>query len=138
MRIRKMGQAGRASGGSALIALAVVLGLLFGWHMWATVSVEERAREFVAEKLPGIEIASVSVQRITNIVSVSVRTRTQARSNDPLSVFGEALTSALGTAFASAFEPALEREVNLRAREQLDLYAMLLPYRIRVKHGDSS
>lgn len=38
----------------------------------------------------------------------------------------------LGGAIAEALEPSFEREFSLRAREGYDLYAMLLPYRVRV------
>ncbi|MGH7899155.1 MAG: hypothetical protein ACREQQ_14460, partial [Candidatus Binatia bacterium] len=134
-----MSQARSASGAisvrTAGIVFAVVLVTVFGWHLAATRSIDDAARDFVTGKLPGVKEADVEVDPVTNVVSVRLATGARTSGEDPLSALGQALSSALGTAIASAFEPALERELNLRARERLDLYAMVLPYRVRIVEG---
>lgn len=123
---------GKASARAVAIVFAAVATALFGWHLYGTRSIGETAREFIQAKLGGVKEPVVSVDPVTNVVSVTLERTSKPKQDDPLSALGQALSSALGTAIASAFEPALERELNLRAREQFDLYAMLLGYRVRI------
>lgn len=131
-----MSEAKFASGKTSVRAVAIVLvgvaAAVFGWHLHGSRSIGEAAGVFIQTKLPGVKEPVVSVDPVTNVVSVTLDRTPKPRQDDPLSALGQALSSALGTAIASAFEPALERELNLRAREQFDLYAMLLGYRVRI------
>ena len=83
----------------------------------------------------------VSVQPLTNVVTVKMAGPRQAADEnrqDPFSALGAAIGSALGGAVVKAMEPAIERDLNTRARELFDLYAMLLAYRVKVELADTS
>ncbi|MGH7860298.1 MAG: hypothetical protein ACREQY_23460 [Candidatus Binatia bacterium] len=131
-----MSEARFASGKVSVRAMAIVAAAIaaavFGWHVQRSRSIGEAAAVFIQTKLPGVKDPVVSVDPVTNVVSVTLERTPKRGEDDPLSALGHALSSALGTAIASAFEPALERELNLQAREQFDLYAMLLGYRVRI------
>ncbi len=73
------------------------------------------------------------VNPVTNIVEVPILSASSKGNLDnPFVGLANALGSMLGGAIVKALEPSFERELNLLARERYDVYAMLLPYRVRV------
>ena len=51
---------------------------------------------------------------------------------NPWASIGDQLGSALGAGLLKLIEPLAERELNAKARENLDLYAVLVPYGLRI------
>ena len=126
-------QRGAAGIRAIVIVVVAILAVTFGWHLLAARDIDATTQEFVTKRFKGMESPEVSVDPVTNVVTVTYRVKANAETPQGLfSALGEALSSALGTAVASMLEPTLERELNLRAREDLDLYAMVLPYRVRI------
>ena len=80
---------------------------------------------------------AITVNPVTDVVTVPIAAgREKAKSDNPFEALGSALGSMLGGALAKALEPSFERELNLRAREGYDVYAILLPYRVRIVTGE--
>jgi hypothetical protein len=123
--------AARQRGNATIILLGLLLlvGLLAGWHLRLVSAVNERVRSLqdAGNRLGGQ--LEISVNAPTNLVSVTVFTGAGATEDDAL----EGLGSALRQAVVQTLGPSIiERELNTRAREQYDFYAMLIPYRVRI------
>ena len=117
----------------ALVILGVVACLVFGWHLYGVAEARRQAEELRAKNAAGAHGDPVTVNPVTNIVTVPIRgVAEKPKSDNPFEALGSALGNMLGGALAKALEPSFERELNIRARESYDLYAIILPYRVRV------
>ena len=117
----------------ALVVLGVVASMVFGWHLYGVADARRQAEDLRAKNAAGAHGDPVTVNPVTNIVTVPIRgVAERPKSDNPFEALGSALGSMLGGALAKALEPSFERELNIRARESYDLYAILLPYRVRV------
>jgi hypothetical protein len=132
------GERGAAS--TALVkAIALVLVAVLGWHLYASRVVRREVQTRLGKD--SAQNVEVSVQPVTNVVTVKMagpRQTAEANRQDPFSALGAAIGSALGGAVVKAMEPAIERDLNTRARELFDVYAMLLAYRVKVVLADAS
>ena len=77
------------------------------------------------------------VNPLTDVVTIPIMPPVPGKGDNPLEAFGKALGAAVGGALGKALEPTFERDLNLRARELYDVYAMILPYRVRVPEPPS-
>ena len=131
-----------AASGTVLKLVALVLIAIFGWHFYAARVVRKEVEARIERDSPGRGgVAEVSIQPLTNIATIRLASPRQAaeqNKHDPFSALGAAIGSALGGAVAKAMEPAIERDLNTRARELFDLYAMVLAYRVKVVIADTS
>ena len=75
----------------------------------------------------------MTVNPITNLVSVSVEM--PSRDTTSFGAMGEAFVNLFAGSMGS---PVIERELNIRAREWYDAYAMVLPYRVRFSTAPAS
>lgn len=117
------------------VVLAIVVAVLFGWHLYGVADARRQVEEMRSHRGVGAGAEPVTVNPITNVVSLPVgidRSDKNGKDEGPFEALGNAIGSVLGGAIAQALEPAIEREINLRAREHYDVYAMMLPYRVRV------
>jgi hypothetical protein len=116
----------------ALVVLGVVASIIFGWHLYGVADARRHAED-LRTKHSMKQDEAITVNPLTDVVTVPIRAGGQKPKGDnPFETFGNALGTMLGGALARALEPTFERELNLRARESFDLYAMVLPYRVRV------
>ena len=69
------------------------------------------------------------VNALTNLVSITIVTSPRATEDDAPAPFGSVLEQAVIRTLGPSI---VERELNTRAREQYDFYAMLIPYRVRI------
>ena len=93
-----------------LLTFIAVIGLVFAWHLYLSVGFTNRADSSqFSVSYSGGEL-SFSVNPITNVVSITLAT--DPPNNDDLFT-------------------ALELELSTYSREKFDLYAMLVPYRVR-------
>lgn len=117
----------------ALFTIGLVACLIVGWHLYAASDTRRQAEALRAKHSIGEGDQPVIVNVVTDVVTVPiVPPETAAGGKNPLETLGKTLGSVLGGALAKALEPSFERELNLRARENYDLYAILLPYRVRI------
>ena len=117
----------------ALVVLGVVASMVFGWHLYGVADARRQAEDLRAKNAAGAHGDPVTVNPVTNIVTVPIRgVAERPKSDNPFEALGSALGNMLGGALAKALEPSFERELNIRARESYDLYAIILPYRVRV------
>jgi len=116
-------------GWRTLIALAVVLGLPLTWHFYLGVELRSRVRALRSADTGLQEELSISVNPLTNLVSITFAMPPELDDDNPFAAIGSALGEALIQAVGPGF---IERELNTRAREQYDLYAVLIPYRVRI------
>lgn len=120
-----------------LIGFVLVFSLVFGWHLYGAADARRKVEEMQSGRQGAERSDPVHVNPLTNVVTVPIGPASAKGADDnPLEALGNALGSMLGGALAKTLEPSIERELNLRAREQYDVYAMLLPYRVRVVTGD--
>lgn len=116
----------------AVLAIGIIAAF-FVWHAFLTLDVKEQARKLGGSRAPKNVDLEVSVNFFTNVVSIEVGSPLSKRDDNPLGALGSVIESALGQAFSGVLEPSIERDLNLRARERFDVYAMILPYRVRVE-----
>ena len=122
-----------------LIGLAAMLGLLLAWHFFLLVSINNRVR---ALRLNEIELPmefSVSANPLTDFVSITIamppELDTELNGGNPFAAFGSILAETMIQAVGPGY---IERGLNTVAREKYDLYAMLVPYRVRISTKDAS
>lgn len=112
-----------------LLGFVVTLGLLVGWHLYLFFGLSNRLRSVQSASSTRRQELSISVNPLTNLVSMTIAMPPELYLDNPFAVLG----SALGQAMIQAIGPGfLERELNTRARERYDVYAVLVPYRVRV------
>lgn len=120
----------RAAWGRRILAGgAVLIGLFLAWHLYLSLGLSNRVRSLQASGSDSVGELSISVNPLTNLVSLTIAMPPELDEDNPFAALG----AALGQAMVQAIGPGMiERELNTRAREQYDLYAWLIPYRVRV------
>jgi DNA-binding protein YbaB len=103
-----------------LMGFGLLLALIFGWHL---VQVSHVASE-IAGEAPG-ELLRVTINPVTNVARISVDSDVAEDSMERIAA------DILRGVLAFGYEE-IEREMALMARERLDVYAMVIPYRVRV------
>ncbi len=117
------------------LVLATVVAVVFGWHLYGVADARRQVEEMRSHRGASAGGDPVEVNPLTNVVTLPVgieRHDKDGKDDGPFEALGNAIGSVLGGAIAQAVAPTIEREINLRAREHYDVYAMLLPYRVRV------
>lgn len=114
---------------SLLLSLAgLAAAAVFCWHVVFTIGLKrEFDRRRSRPELRQME-ATMKVDPLTNIVTVTVAQQPPA-TDSPLEILGIKVRGGIVAAVAPAF---LEGEINAAARDYLDLYGLLFPYRVRV------
>jgi hypothetical protein len=116
----------------ALVVVGVVACLVFGWHLYGVADARRQAEELRTKHVPG-QSEPVTVNPVTDIVTMPIdAVPEKSKTDNPFEALGNAIGSMLGGALAKSLEPVFERELNIHARESYDLYAILLPYRVRI------
>jgi hypothetical protein len=129
--MRKQPMADRQHGSTKIVVLGLLLlvGLLAGWHLRLVSAVNDRVKSLQDTSRHVGGQLDISVNALTNLVSITIVTSSGEKEDDGLAAFG----SVLGQAVIQTLGPSVvERELNTRAREQYDFYAMLIPYRVRI------
>ena len=117
----------------ALLVIGIIASVLFGWHLYAASDVRRHAEEMRGKRGVGTGQDPVALNPVTDIVTIPIGPPSAKTSGDnPFEAFGKALGSIVGGAIGKALEPTFERDLNLRARELFDVYAMLIPYRVEI------
>lgn len=97
----------------------LAVALIFGWHLLKT-------RDLVAElESEELSFVSVHVNPVTNVVRFQIDT---TEANDA----GNRMAAHMLQQVLNMGREDVETELALRAREQVNLYAMAIPYRVRV------
>jgi hypothetical protein len=119
--------------GRALLLIGLLACGVFGWHLYGAADARRNAEELRSKHSIGKASRPVTVNPVTNVVVLPISpTGENAKTDNPFEALGNALGSVIGGALVKAIEPSVERELNLRAREQYDVYAIMLPYRVSV------
>jgi len=122
-------------GRRVLLGLGAIIGLLVAWHLYLSVGLNNRVRSLQSASSDSEQELSISVNPVTNLVSMTIAMPPELDEDNPFAGLG----SALGEAMIQAIGPSfIERELNTRAREQYDLYAVLVPYRVRISTEPAS
>lgn len=120
------------------LGILVIVGCLFAlfaWHLYLSIGLNNRVRSLQSASSDPEQDLSISVNPLTNLVSITITMPPDLAEDDPFAALG----SALGQAMIQAIGPGfIERELNTRAREQYDLYAVLVPYRVRISTEPAS
>jgi hypothetical protein len=110
--------------------LAILLSLVAGWHWFAANHYENELTRiltsYVRENMPNVSV-DVNVQPLTNLVEVQI-TRNMAHKEAGFEFFADALIEYV----RQEIEPKLERDLSVRARGDVDLYAMMVPYKVSI------
>jgi len=124
-----------AWGRRILLGGAVLIGLFLAWHLYLSLGLSNRVRSLQASGSYSLGELSISVNPLTNLVSLTIAMPPELDEDNPFAALG----AALGQAMVQAMGPGMiERELNTRAREHYDLYALLVPYRARVSTEPAS
>jgi hypothetical protein len=116
-----------------LLVIGLLASVVFGWHLYGASDVRRYAEDLRTKHGAANGQDPVEVNPVTDVVTVPIGGMPPKSDGDnPLDALGKALGSMIGGALVKALEPSIERDLNLRAREQYDLYAIVLPYRVRV------
>ena len=117
----------------ALLVIGILASIIFGWHLYAASDVRRHAEELRGRYGASSAENAVTVNPLSDVVTIPIGPPlSPGKSDNPLEAFGKALGAVVGGALGKALEPTFERELNLRARELYDLYAIILPYRVKV------
>ncbi len=113
----------------ALIIFAVLLSAIIGWHLYLTTTLSQQVDSLRSEPTQGQAEMSLSVNPWINLVSITVTMPPEEDQDNPYAGF----VTALGDALVEVIGPGLiEREINISARESFDVYAILVPYKVRI------
>jgi hypothetical protein len=116
-----------------LLVIAAVIVLLFTWHLYLTGEARRVAHGSSAKATEGGAEATLSMNPVTNVVEITVAfPPPELDEKNPWAAVGSQFGAALAGSLVKIIEPLVEHELNTKAREKLDLYAMLVPYRLRV------
>lgn len=118
-----------------LLGFVVIIGLLFGWHFYLSVGLSNRVRSLQSGNSNPDQELSISLNPLTNLVSTTITMPPDLDEDNPFAALGTSLGQAMVQAIGPGF---IERELNTRAREQYDLYAVLVPYRVRISTAPAS
>lgn len=92
-----------------LISLVVFLGLLVAWHFYLSFGLSNRVRSFRSNGSESQEELSISVNPLTNLVSMTIAMPPDLADDNPFAALG----SALGKAMLQTIGPGfIERELN--------------------------
>jgi len=117
----------------ALAVVVVLVCIVFGWHLYGVAGARREAESLRSKHVGTRTDEPIVVNPVTDVVTIPLGAAgDEASADNPFDALGAALGNILGGALAKALEPTIERELNLRARESYDLYAILLPYRVRI------
>jgi len=110
--------------------LAILVALVAGWHWFAANHYEKELTRnlasYVRKNLPDASV-SVDVHPLTNLIEIQV-TRNVARKEAAFDFFGDAIIEFV----RQELEPKMERELSLVARRDVDLYAMMVAYKVSI------
>ena len=116
----------------ALVVLGVAASIIFGWHLYGVAEARRQAEDLRAKHVTR-QSDPVTVNPVTDVVNIPIDpVPEKSHTDNPFEALGNALGSMLGGALAKSLEPSFERELNIRARENYDLFAIVLPYRVRI------
>lgn len=122
-------------GRQVLLGFVVIIGLVVAWHLYLSIGFNNRVRSLQSASSDSEQELSISVNPLTNLVSMTITMPPDLDKDNPFAALG----SALGEAMIQAVGPGfIERELNTRAREQYDLYTVLVPYRVRISTEPAS
>lgn len=111
---------------TTLVVIFVVAA--FGWHVAFTIGIKQEFQKQNAQlKVEDVE-TEMSIDVFTNLVTVTV-THPAPNPDSPLEALGWQVAGEIVKATAPG---ALERKINASAREYYDLYARLVPYKVRM------
>ena len=111
----------------------ILIVLIFSWHLYLTNDARRIARE-ASTKSTGTEAEiSLSINPITNVINMTLTMPpSEIDKDNPWAEVGKQLGTVLVTGLIKTIEPMAERELNTKAREHLDIYALMVPYRLRI------
>ncbi len=110
------------------------LALVAGWHYACHLVIENQLRETVNESLrDSFEdvTASVEIGPLNNVVDIRVALDSQQLSN-----VWNLIRDALIYEISQQVRPEIERALHTRARRDMDVYAMMLPYTVSITVGE--
>jgi hypothetical protein len=122
-------------GRRGLLGFVVIIGLVVAWHLYLSIGINNFARSVQSTSSDSEQELSISVNPLTNLVSMKLTMPPDLDKDNPFAAFGLALGNAMIQAIGPGF---IEREMNTKAREQYDLYAVLVPYRVRISTEPAS
>lgn len=103
----------RRLGYRVLLGFVVIVGLLVGWHLYLSFDLSNRVRSLQSASSGPHQELSISVNPLTNLVSMTIAMPPDLDRDNPFAALG----SALGQAMIQAIGPGfIERELNTRAR----------------------
>lgn len=112
-----------------LIMFMVIISLLVVWHFYLSIGLNSRVRSLQSAGSDSDQKLSISVNLLTNLVSLMITMPPELDEDNPFAALGSALEETIIQTLGPSF---IERELNTRAREQYDLYVALIPYRVRI------
>lgn len=115
-------------GRRALLGFALIITLSLGWHLYLTAGAASRIHSLRSGRAESGHTGEISLNPLTNLISITMPPDVDDGNSHT------ALGSLLGQALIHGIGPVvIERELNTVAREQYDIYAVLIPYRVRIK-----
>lgn len=122
---------------SRRIVLSVILGavaLVGGWHYLCQLEVKdtlsELSNEFLREHMQDAS-ALVEIGPVNNVIDIHVELNSK-----PAKGLGALIESSMIEVFREELEPKLERALHTRTRRDMDVYAMLMPYKVSITVGE--
>ena len=112
------------------IALAILV-LVFVWHIIFTFTLSNRINSSELDEMQNsIDEVQLSVNRITNLVNIKVPLPPQIDDENSFAGLGTAMAELL---IQNVGPGLIERELNIAARQRFNLYAILIPFRVKIE-----
>jgi len=112
------------------LVLVIVLVAAVGWHMKIARDLEARVDEVTAEFSRGDWELESSVNPFSSVITIHVQVKTEE-----LDDWAGLKAGVLKTMADEVASSMIEEELARTARERRDVYAMVVPYRIRTTVG---
>jgi hypothetical protein len=114
-----------------LIIVGTVILLVFGYHYYVAQNAIKKANESISKKNDSNAEVELSVNPITNRVTVTLFPVTMENvKGNPLAVLAYGIGKAFGETLGKTIAPFAEYDLNRQAREHYDIYAIAIPYRL--------
>ena len=113
------------------IGILAIFVLIFVWHLIFTFSLSNKINTSELDEMQNsVDEVQISINRITNLVNIKVPLPPQVDEENSFADLGVAMAEML---IQNIGPGMIERELNIAARERFNLYAILMPFSVKIE-----
>jgi len=113
-----------------LIGVFAILVLIFIWHIIFTFSLSNKINTSELDEMQNsVDEVQISINRITNLVNIKVPLPPQVDDENSFAGLGASMAEIL---IQNIGPGIIERELNISARQRFNLYAIIIPFSVKI------